>query len=273
MNKNKKRMAKGIAAAALIGVIAVGSTLAYLSSQTETKTNTFTSGKNITANITETEWDESESYIPGEAKAKNPVVQNVSGTDGEPMWTGVKIQFKDESGNYIAYTGNDGFAAKYGTLKASDPNTTTNYINKGWTQLQDAGKDGLFIAYDSLVKPGEATDPAVFDEILVSFGLTKKFNETYTTTKVYPAKKNPDGSYLMKDGKYVADEAAGAITSSTSSEVSTVIVDTNGERHDDVYVLPVFDVEVTGYAVQDSTSDGFNHGNELLKLAGFSPVA
>lgn len=48
--------------------LAAGGTLAYLNSVTETKTNTFTSGKNITTTLTETDWteDSGKNYIPGE---------------------------------------------------------------------------------------------------------------------------------------------------------------------------------------------------------------
>ena len=47
MNKMKKITATAAAMAISAG-LAVGGTLAYLNSVTETKTNTFTSGKNIT---------------------------------------------------------------------------------------------------------------------------------------------------------------------------------------------------------------------------------
>ena len=55
MNKMKKITATAAAMAISAG-LAVGGTLAYLNSVTETKTNTFTSGKNITTTLTETEW-------------------------------------------------------------------------------------------------------------------------------------------------------------------------------------------------------------------------
>ena len=53
MNKMKKITATA-AAMVLSAGIAVGGTLAYLNSVTETKTNTFTSSKNITTTLTET---------------------------------------------------------------------------------------------------------------------------------------------------------------------------------------------------------------------------
>ena len=80
MNKMKKITATAAAMAISAG-LAVGGTLAYLNSVTETKTNTFTSGKNITTTLTETEWTtdsgksrceefytRTDSYISGESK-------------------------------------------------------------------------------------------------------------------------------------------------------------------------------------------------------------
>ena len=69
MNKMKKITATA-AAMVLSAGIAVGGTLAYLNSVTETKTNTFTSSKNITTTLTETEWLENsgKDYTPGQTR-------------------------------------------------------------------------------------------------------------------------------------------------------------------------------------------------------------
>ena len=79
MNKMKKITATA-AAMVLSAGIAVGGTLAYLNSVTETKTNTFTSSKNITTTLTETEWLENsgKDYTPGDVIKKNPVMINES---------------------------------------------------------------------------------------------------------------------------------------------------------------------------------------------------
>ena len=72
--KNKVLLAAG--SVALVGTIAVGGTLAYLSSITETKKNVFTSSKSIHGKLTETEWNEesASSYYPGKVIAKNPQI-------------------------------------------------------------------------------------------------------------------------------------------------------------------------------------------------------
>ena len=65
--KKSKRITLTAAAMVLSAGLATGGTLAYLNSVTETKTNTFTSSKNISTTLTETEWteDSGKNYIPG----------------------------------------------------------------------------------------------------------------------------------------------------------------------------------------------------------------
>ena len=74
MDKKKKRLAKGLVAAALVGVIAVGSTLAYLSANTGQKTNKFT-GDSI-GGRTDEAFDKTtaENYKPGDIIQKEPTI-------------------------------------------------------------------------------------------------------------------------------------------------------------------------------------------------------
>lgn len=276
MNKNKKRMAKGIAAAALIGVIAVGSTLAYLSSVTETKTNVFTSDKNINANLTETKWNEEETYIPGVAKEKNPVIENQS--SNAPMWTGVKIEFikKEKQSGTDTFTETpityEQFKTQYGELIGNT--SAVDGINAGWTKVTgyDDNVAGIFVKYNTLLQANVKTDPAVFDAVKVNAAIKKVYNTKYTETSVYPALKNEDGTYAMDaNGNYQPDTSQPAISStSEESETSVIYTDESGKKIDDIFELPTFDIKVTGYAVQDSASDGFDHDAELLKLAGLN---
>ena len=63
-----KKITLTAAAMVLSAGLAVGGTLAYLNAVTETKTNTFTSSRNITTTLTETEWtsDSGKNYLPGD---------------------------------------------------------------------------------------------------------------------------------------------------------------------------------------------------------------
>ena len=56
MKKNKK-MFTMVGSLALVGAVAVGATLAYLSDNTSTITNTFTVGNNISVQISEKDID------------------------------------------------------------------------------------------------------------------------------------------------------------------------------------------------------------------------
>lgn len=268
MNKNKKRMAKGIAAAALIGVIAVGSTLAYLSTVTETKTNKFTGASNIKATIEENKWKEDEQYIPGEVKAKNPQITN-SADSSTPIYTGVKIEFTDKDGKPISYAD---FQANYGKLQilgkdaADDKPVWEDGINtSAWTMdTSDYGTDGIFVYYNSILAAGEQTIPAVFDGLKVNGEIKKVVTTTETT--VYPAKTDPD------TGKLVADKSGGPLETGTAIDQYQVVVDGDGNIVEDATGLPEFNVNVTGYGVQATDSTKDNYKEELIKLAGLTPV-
>lgn len=277
---NAKGKIKMFAIIGLVALIAVGSTLAYLSSVTETKTNVFTSDKEVTANITETEWNENESYIPGEAKAKNPVIENLSKT--APMYTGVKIEFimkewDEASKTYVdkAISYQD-FKEEYGSLVGDrDINEPKDGINDEWAIAQNEAEKGLFVVYGSngaLKEVGISTSTtSVFDEVLINIGLKKVYNESYSETKVYPAKKNPDGTYLKdENGNYIPDTDQDPISSETTTPETSMIYMTNdGKQVSDLYKLPEFDIKVTGYAVQTTGPEGYDPSAELLKLAGF----
>lgn len=267
MNKNKKRMAKGIAAAALIGVIAVGSTLAYLSSVTETKTNKFTGAGNIDATIDETNWKEDVEYLPGEVKAKNPQITN-SATSSTPIYTGVKIEFTDKDGNPISYTD---FQENYGKLQIGTTKDDEGNIigwqeginTSAWEMADDKyGDKGIFVYYsanEGILAKGAQTDPAVFDGLKVNGAIKKVI--TSTTTDVYPAIKD-------ETGKLVADKANGSLETGTAVDQYQVIVDENGNVVENATGLPEFNVNVTGYGVQATDSTKDNYKDELLYLAG-----
>ena len=99
--KKSKKITLTAAAMVLSAGLAAGGTLAYLNSGTETKTNTFTSGKNITRTLTETDWteDSGKNYIPGDVIRKNPVMTNES---DQPVYMAIKVDYSDEQGNLMS---------------------------------------------------------------------------------------------------------------------------------------------------------------------------
>ena len=88
-----KKITLTAAAMVLSAGLAVGGTLAYL--------NAFTSSRNITTTLTETEWtsDSGKNYLPGDVIKKNPVMNNES---DQPVYMAVKVDYLDDKGNLMS---------------------------------------------------------------------------------------------------------------------------------------------------------------------------
>lgn len=70
-----KRIAVTVATLSAIVVVAVGGTMAYLSSETNTLENKFTPGEDVEITLAEPSWDESKAKItPGSSIDKDPTV-------------------------------------------------------------------------------------------------------------------------------------------------------------------------------------------------------
>ena len=118
----KKAVALALCAVFLV-VGTVAGTLAYLTDQTQTVTNTFTVGK-VDITLTETFNDKSNpgnstndiwtaKLIPGDTIAKDPVV-TVS-ADSEDCWVFVKITEKNDLSTFVDYTVRAGWTQGTGT--------------------------------------------------------------------------------------------------------------------------------------------------------------
>jgi predicted ribosomally synthesized peptide with SipW-like signal peptide len=91
----KKSILTMVVSLALVGVIAVGSTLAYLTS-TATKTNTFTVGK-VNISETETKWESSgadHNLVPGVTLDKDPTFTVAAGS--EDCYVYMKVAVADQ---------------------------------------------------------------------------------------------------------------------------------------------------------------------------------
>lgn len=108
----KKKIAVAAAAFALVLCFAVGGTLAWLTAQTNTITNTFTKG-DVKISLTET-WNtdtNSDSsndvwqaqLIPGETYAKDPKVKVLRDTNVD-CWLFVKFEELNGAADYLDYT-------------------------------------------------------------------------------------------------------------------------------------------------------------------------
>lgn len=175
-----KKITLTAAAMVLSAGLAVGGTLAYLNAVTETKTNTFTSSRNITTTLTETEWtsDSGKNYLPGDVIKKNPVMNNES---DQPVYMAVKVDYLDDKGNLMSA---EEFK-KYATI--------TDYDNDNW-KMATVNSDGSEVwIYMTAVEAGESTE-ALFNNVTVNAGITEEWSSAAKTTTIY--KCDADGNIV-----------------------------------------------------------------------------
>lgn len=238
MTKMKKITATA-AAMVLSAGIAVGGTLAYLNSVTETKTNTFTSSRNITTTLTETDWtkDSGTNYMPGDVIKKNPVMTNES---DQPIYMAIKVDYTDADGKLMSA---EQFS-KYATVK--------DYNEDKWVKVS-TNKDGSEVwIYMGAVEAGSSTE-ALFNNVEVNTGITEEWSQLVKTTTIYKCDEN--------------GEIIGEIDSTTEKYDPTVIYKDAEGNIVDAGTLPTFNIKVTGFAVQASSFADYNAAKpELIKL-------
>lgn len=107
--KTKKTTIKaiiiGAIACAITAAVTVGTTLAFLTSVSDSKTNTFTVGQNVDVDFEEEEWDDDDNnheYIPGDTKHKVPTV--TAGENSINSYMRIKMELKDNSGKLLTDT-------------------------------------------------------------------------------------------------------------------------------------------------------------------------
>lgn len=245
MNKMKKITATAAAMAISAG-LAVGGTLAYLNSVTETKTNTFTSGKNITTTLTETEWttDSGKDYTPGDVIKKNPVMKNES---DQAVYMAIKVDYTDAQGSLMSA---EDFK-KYASV--------TDFDVDNWEKIA-VNQDGSEMwVYKSAVEADSSTE-ALFNNVEVYTGITEEWSSAAKTTTVY--KCDADGNKLE-------------IIDVDSEEYDpTVIYKDQDGNIVDAGTLPAFNIKVTGFAVQASTFADYEEAQpELVKLVNSRTAA
>ena len=225
----------------VIAVVSVSCMAAYalLKTVTETKTNTFTSSRNITTTLTETEWtsDSGKNYLPGDVIKKNPVMNNES---DQPVYMAVKVDYLDDKGNLMSA---EEFK-KYALI--------TDYDNDNW-KMATVNSDGSEVwIYMTAVEAGESTE-ALFNNVTVNTGITEEWSSAAKTTTIY--KCDADGNKL-------------SIIDTTKEQYDPTVVykDADGNIVS-AGTLPTFNIKVTGFAVQASTFADYNEAQpELIKL-------
>lgn len=245
---NKKRIATTLGAMALTAVIAIGGTLAYLSTVTETKTNQFSSTADIKGKIEETEWDEKHpngwtDYKPGEATSKDPKIVIEEGS----AWTAMKLDFKDAAENKMDY-------ARFSKYAAYDK------INDGWKLIAKNGEGSELYMYTAAVdaeKDGGATKP-LFNNITVNAGITTVHSSS--VTKYFKRVVKTD-----ENGVITSDETVEVGQNEVTGE--DAYFDQDGNPVGAGSTLPKFSIDAKGYAIQTEGLTADQAAAELIKLA------
>ena len=172
MRKSKKQMVMAAAACAMMGVMAIGGTMAYLT-DSETATNTFTIGQ-VKIDLEEPEYaklteTQKQHLVPNQIVAKDPQVENTGVNDAivflkvEMPKKAVIVAEKDGTRKTTAVT------ELFTMLNTDiDPATDGSTAGKNWVELQgdDTGADTNIHVYaykEKLAKDAKTT--ALFDSI------------------------------------------------------------------------------------------------------------
>lgn len=263
---NKKRLAKGLTAAALIGVIAVGSTLAYLSANTGQKTNKF-SGDNIGGRTEERfDKDTAENYKPGDSIYKEPTITIDADSADAKVAMSVDYYGDDvettESNGVITVT-NPNEATKmsqkdferYATVKGWD---TDNWemiaTSKNGSELW-MNKNTIVTTKKDDVEGSETKDvktAPLFKNVVVNAGLRTVTETELKSKTVYDKEGNVLSTKEVKNS---------IVNSYYEDALGNILVFDK---------LPTFVIDVNGFAVQ---ADHIDAKVELIKLANVGRTA
>lgn len=228
----RKRAGLAITGLLVVAIIAVGATLALLSTTTGTKTNAFSSNRNISIQLREDKWDgytfedgagdsttgeeaiegheedmtlgvnQAKAYLPGQSIPKNPTVKN-NNTNGNGVETRVALKVTYFIGEQ---------QVTYETFKNKLLATDGIEFNNKWEQIDGNDNDNMADIY-------------LYQDVL---GLEEDVNNT--TTPLF----------------------------------STVPINKNLQPGEDGE-LPSFNINVQAYAIQAGIDD-MNIGEEMVKF-------
>jgi len=178
MTTKKKKLLTAALSVLLVAALAVGATLAYLSTRTNIETNTFTFAENIRALLTEPNWDPDNGLelVPGAEIPKDPQITNTS-NNGVDVYASIRLEFVDGAG--VALSATD--MTKLMTL------ISVNWNIANWTIADAAMEDKTeqIWIYEGKIAPAFTTTP-LFDKVTILDTVTPdelewlagKFNHT-----------------------------------------------------------------------------------------------
>lgn len=264
-NRLKRKLAS-MAAMVLVLMLGIMGTMAYLSTVSKTKVNTFTGSKGISLELKEPEWNpndpgtpapgdgqyEAENYTPGKVIAKDPTLTNTTtGDTSATEWVAIAVSYQ---------IGNDATPVSYKPISYEAMKYLINEIGfYDSTAAVAANSNDPSIASDKYWIPiymtTNATDGAIAD---TSITLTdnQKSNAQAFAIYLYSKTLGKDEStpalfkqIKMKDATALEDVSSGL------SALTTYVGGTTGGFLTKEYAvngnLPGFQIDVIGAAVKN----------------------
>ncbi len=231
---NKKQVLTTATAMTLTAALAVGGTLAYFSSVTDTKKNTFTSSKSITTVLEEDKWkaDSGEGYTPGKVIFKNPVIRNESST-GDEAWVAIKLDYVDGDGEKLDYS----VFKKYAQIFTGDVETGLDTYNAGWEKLTTNDEGSEIWIYKTII-PADQTAASATAPIFDGVQINKLIKNVWSGGEATHTVKTYENGALVDVDVDV-----------TTWSPDVQYFDENGNPTL-MGTLPDFSIDVKGYAIQ-----------------------
>lgn len=238
----KKEKMKFVGSLALVGLIGAGATLAYLTDNTGTITNTFTAGKNIDIQISETRLTE------------------VEGETGDRVEVDPTTENRTQGYNDLLP----------GQSRAKDPRVDfINNSNRGYAYLYVDGLDSLEslnLDDDNMTTQDFVVTSTAYGNYSFNNGTTGWFkiaNKDGSTTELT---NTLDGIYVYKDadGNVVFDtDSTTNNAASTPALFDSIMINSNVEGvKDDKTITPIV---LKAAAVQPEDNNANNTAIDLLK--------
>lgn len=241
----KKQLFITLTAMALTATLAIGGTLAYMSTITETKENVFSSSD--LGGYIEEVFDEetAEKYTPGDVITKAPLIGLESDSKSNAyVASRIVCSYKDVSGNRVEISLED-FQKNYGTLNyINSMGISANGINAdAWEKLEGSTGDiYAYIGSDKALKElvAGAKTENLFDTVTVNIGILEQIKSKYASQTVYEE---------TSPGVFTEVEK----TESSSQSKALYIKNSDGSYDIvDIYKLPEFEIDVQGFLVQST---------------------
>ena len=157
--KSKKKLLTAVLSTALVAVVAVGTTFAYLTANSGEIRNAFSFSDNIRGELTEPNWDEDTSgkdLAPGQTIWKDPMITNTS-ANGLDEYAAIRVVFRDGDGDVLS----DKDATRLLGLLEIDWNDSWKLIDGE----QDKTASQIY-AYDAELTPGQVSEP-LFNSVTI----------------------------------------------------------------------------------------------------------